>query len=105
MPLRKKTAVIQQVFVHFDLVPYGWLLMKIAASGVDSKVDVWVKEILLGRSPRVRLGGQLCEEVRVMQGSVLGPLLFLAYVNDTWRSLESTIKLFANDCIKQENYE
>ena len=33
------------------------------------------------------------------QGNVLGPLLFLAYVNDIWRSLESTIKLFANDCI------
>jgi len=35
----------------------------------------------------------------VTQGNVLGPLLFLAYVNDIWRSLESTIKLFANDCI------
>lgn len=33
------------------------------------------------------------------QENILGPLLFLAYVNDIWRSLESTIKLFANDCI------
>ena len=49
------------------------------------------------------MGGQLSEEVRVMsgvpQGSVLGPPLFLAYVNDIWRNMESTIRLFADDCV------
>jgi len=49
------------------------------------------------------VGGQLSEEVRVMsgvpQGSVLGPLLFLAYVNGIWRNMESTIRLFADDCV------
>jgi hypothetical protein len=42
-------------------------------------------------------------EVRVRsgvpQGSVLDPILFLAYVNDIWRNMESTIKHFADDCI------
>ena len=33
------------------------------------------------------------------QGSVRGPLLFLAYVNDNWRGTESNIRLFADDCI------
>ena len=33
------------------------------------------------------------------QGSVLGPLLFLAYVNDIWRNTEFNIRLFADDCI------
>jgi len=35
----------------------------------------------------------------VSQGSVLGPLLFLAYVNDIWRNIESTIRHFADDCV------
>jgi len=55
--------------------------MKIAATEVDMRVVVWVKEILLGRSQTVRLDGKLSEEFRVTsvvpQGSVLVPLLFL----------------------------
>ena len=65
------------------------------------RVVVWVKEFLSGRSQRV--DGQLSEEViitsGVLQGSVLGTLLFLAYVNDIWRNGESNIRLFADDCI------
>ena len=86
----------------FDLVPHGRLLTKIANSGVDPRVLVWIREFLLGRTQRVRVGGHLSEEVRVTsgvpQGSVLGPVLFLAYVNDISRNIESTIKLFADDC-------
>jgi len=35
----------------------------------------------------------------VSQGTVLGPLLFLVYVNDIWRNIDSCIRLFADDCI------
>ena len=35
----------------------------------------------------------------VPQGTLLGPLLFLAYVTDIWRNMESTIRLFADDCV------
>jgi hypothetical protein len=49
------------------------------------------------------VGGQLSAEVRarsgVPQGNVLGPLLFLAYVSYIWRNMESTIRLFADDCV------
>jgi len=86
-----------------SIVPHGQLLSKIANFGVDSRVVVWIREFLLGHTQRVRVEGQLSEEVRVTsgvpQGSVLGPLLFLAYVNDIWRNIESTIRLFVDDCV------
>ena len=96
-------AIIVDFSKAFDLVPQCRLLIKIANSGVDSRVVVWIREFLLGRTQRVRVGGQLSEEVRltshVPQGSVLGPLLFLAYINDIWRNIESTIRLFVDDCV------
>ena len=55
-------------FKGFRLVPHDRLLTKITATGVDLRVVVWVKEFLLGRSQRVRVDGQLSEEVRVTSG-------------------------------------
>jgi len=68
---------------------------------------VWIREFLLGHMQRLRVRGQLSAEMRVTsgvpQGSVLGPLLFLAYVNDIWRNMEPTIRFFADDCNLQKN--
>ena len=77
----------------FDLVPYDGLITKIAATRVDLRVVVWVREVLLGRSQRVRIDGQISEEVRVTSGlpqvSLLVPLVLLAYVNDIFKNIES----------------
>jgi hypothetical protein len=70
---------------------------------VDLRVVVWIREFLIGRSQRVRVGRHYSWEVRVRsgvtQGSVLGPFLFLAYVNFIWKNIESKIRLFVVDCI------
>jgi hypothetical protein len=80
-----------------------WFDIKYYVFHVDSRVGVWIMELPLGRMQRVSVGGQLSEEVRVTsglpQGSIIGPLLILAYVNDIWRNMESTTRLFADDCV------
>ena len=85
-----------------DLVPQDRLLTKEASSGVDSRVVFWVREFFVGRTQRVRVGGHLSKVVKVTsgapQGSVLGPLLFVVYVNDVWGNIDASIRLFADDC-------
>ena len=49
----------------FSSVPNDRLFTEIAATGVDLRVVVWVKEFLLGRSQRVRGTGELSEEFRL----------------------------------------
>ena len=96
-------AIIINYSKAFALFPHDRLLRKLAASDVDSREVVWVREFLVGRTQRVRVGGQLPKEAKVTlgmpEGSVLGPLLFLVYVNDIWRNIDSSIRLFADDCI------
>ena len=50
-------AIIIDFFKAFDLDPQDWLLTKLAASGVDPRVIVWVREFLVDRTQRVRVRG------------------------------------------------
>jgi hypothetical protein len=96
-------AITMDISEAFDLVPHDRLLTKLAASGVISRVAVWVRKFLVGRTQRIIVGGQLSKEAKVKSGvpqwSVLGPLLFLVSVNDILRNIGSSIRLFADGCI------
>jgi len=56
-----------------------------------------MREFLIDRSQRVRLGRHYSEEVRVTSGvpqeSFLGPLFFLPYLNDIWRNIELNLDI------------
>jgi len=59
-------AIIIDFSKAFDLVPNDRLLTKLVASGVDLRVVIWVREFRVGCTPRVRVGGQLSKEVKVI---------------------------------------
>jgi hypothetical protein len=87
----------------FDSVPHERLKSKLHFVGVRGKTLQWISSFLSERRQRVLLNGTCSDwsNVRsgVPQGSVLGPLLFLIYINDIGRDIGSTIRLFADDCI------
>ena len=91
------TAIIFDFTKTFDLVPHDGLLMKLAALGVELRIVVWVRELLVDRTQSVTIEGQLLKEVKVTsvvtQGSVLGPLLLVLSVNDIWRNIDWSIRI------------
>ena len=85
----------------FDTVPHKRLIAKLEAYGISGKVLNWIKSFLSGRSQRVVVKGVLSDSLPVWsgvpQGSVLGPVLFLIYINDLLDDIQSSGKLFADD--------
>ena len=70
----------------FDKVPHQRLIMKVKAFGIDGQILEWIKAWLSGRKQRVVLNGKHSNWIdvpcSVCQGSVLGPLLFLMFIDD-----------------------
>ncbi len=87
----------------FDKVAHRRLIHKLSVYGVTGKTLDWVQGWLSGRRQRVVVDGDSSDQVPVTsgvpQGSVLGPCLFLVYINDMAEELESTVRLFADDTI------
>lgn len=85
----------------FDRVWHRGLLFKLSKIGVKGKLLDFFKDYLTNRYQRVVIQGQCSEpgliKAGVPQGSVLGPLLFLIYINDLVDGIASNIKLFADD--------
>ena len=85
----------------FDTVPHERLLVKLKSYGINGKVLKWLRSFLSERRQRVVVNGQYSSWAPVNsgipQGSVLGPLLFICYVNDMPDIVHSAIRMFADD--------
>ena len=86
----------------FDKVPHARLIKKLEKHGINGKLLKWIEEWLKNRKQRVVLKGQASEWEEVLsevpQGSVLGPLLFIIFINDIETGITSTLSKFADDC-------
>lgn len=85
----------------FDTVCHSVLITKLRLLGVGGKVLCWIRDFLTERSMWVTVGGHRSTARSVLsgvpQGSVLGPLLFLIYINNLPVSITNNCKLFADD--------
>ena len=85
----------------FDKVSHEKLLLKLHRYGIRGRVLHWIKAFLANRSQTVVLEGEKSSHVSVTSGvphgSVLGPVLFLVFINDLPDHIRSKVRLFADD--------
>ena len=98
----KQTDIILLDFSKaFDKVNHAKLIRKLHNYGIRDRTLSWISAFLNGRSQTVVLEGDCSEEVSVTSGvpqrSVLGPILFLIYINDLPDKVKSQVRLFADD--------
>ena len=93
--------VFMDISKAFDRVYHKGLLYKLEAIGIRGHLLNWFRNYLSQRQQRVVLNGQASEwcetNAGVPQGSILGPLLFLIFINDIVDGLTSEPFLFADD--------
>ena len=94
-------AVVLDISKAFDKVWHEGLLLKVKSNGIAGPLYLLIKDFLAGRLQRVVLNGKTSSwqhvSAGVPQGSVLGPLFFLLYINDLSENVSSQVKLFADD--------
>ena len=96
-------AILLDFAKAFDKVPHKRLLSKLTSYIITGNTHSWITYFLSNRKQRVSVNGALSDisyvTSGVPQGSVLGPILFLLYINDINNNMQSRIRLFADDSI------
>lgn len=96
-------AVFLDFSKAFDKVDHTKLIHKLRLIGASEQVSHWVEALLHNRSQVVVVDGHASTPCKVTsgvpQGSVVGPILFLVYINDLPNSVVSTARLFADDTV------
>ena len=98
-------GVVDTIYLDFAkafyTVPHRRLLGKLSAYGIQGNILNWIKDFLCGRSQVVKVNGEQSAPAAVIsgipQGTVLGPLLFVIYINDVLDNIKSEGLLFADD--------
>lgn len=85
----------------FVTVPHRGLIQKLDEYGIRGEVQKWVKAFLTDRNHKVIVNGKRSRKAEVTsgipQGSVLGPVLFVLYINDLPDVVKSPLLMFADD--------
>ena len=96
-------VIVMDFSKAFDKVPHNGLLYKLFKCGIDDITLQWLKSFLEKRRQSVVLVGEHSYSVLVTsgvpQGSVLGPLMFLVFINDFPCYVKSRVRLFADETV------
>ena len=100
-PSLETRGVFLDISKAFDRVWHKGLLFKLKSYGIADPLLSLIKHFLSDLPQRVVLNGQTTSWKSILagvpQGSMLGPLFFLMFINDLPTGLESTVKIFADD--------
>ena len=85
----------------FDKVPHKRLLLKLKAAGIQGPIYNFIEDFLSHRTHRIKVNGSLSSKSSVksgiLQGSILGPLLFIIFINDLPSEIKNHCLMFADD--------
>ena len=100
---RQTDMIVMDFSKAFDKVSHNKLISSLHEYGIDSTTLEWIRSFLSGRTQSVVVDGAESDSLPVTsgvpQGSVLGPAMFLVYINSLPKGVNSTVRLFADDTV------